>query len=220
MARLHAPAIFSEIFDQPEPSVAASDLEPTIILPSYAQADVEAAQADGYADGYSEGLAHAVGEQAAEVARTVAKLAELLGDARQQATRVAEESACAIAGLLVAMIGVGYPRLRAHYGAEEVRGLAQRVLQKLVREPRVTVRVHPSMAATLQADFDAMPFRAFEHMTLEPTDAVPVGDVLVSWPDGAAIRESAVAWTSIAQVLEPLGLLPDMPVVDAVAGTG
>jgi hypothetical protein len=99
--------------------------------------------------------------------------------------------------------------LRARHGGEEVRALIQRTLPGLLLEQRATFHVHPSMMQLVADELSAVPFGERQHLTVEPTETVLPGDARITWPHGAAIRDTTKTAAAIADILGPLGLLPD-----------
>lgn len=199
--------LFGDDFAAPPPAPAAAILEAP--PPSYGEAEMEAARVAARAEGYAQGAADAAASDAARLAATIAVIGERLADAAASAAQVTEESVQAIAGLLLAAVLAGYPELGKRHGEEELRGLLREILPGMLREPEVRVRVHPSMTAAVTGELAKVPEEDRQHITVEPNDSVPPGDAKIKWPHGGAFRDAAGIAPKIADILRPLGLLPD-----------
>jgi flagellar assembly protein FliH len=207
------PAIlFDEDFDAPPAAagvIVLDDLPDEVAPPPPAVTaeDVAAARADAYAEGHETGLAQAAADRAEVTRQMLGVIADRLEGARQDAVRVAEEGAQSVARLLMGTLAGMLPTLCARHGAAEVAAVARAVLPALVREPRVTIRVSPHLVRAVEQALAGLDPDLHGRVMLVPTDAVPPGDVRIAWADGAAVRETAALWRSIAEALEPLDLL-------------
>jgi len=208
------PAIlFDEDFDAPPAAAGVIVLDdlpdevPPPPPPAVTAEDVAAARADAYAEGHETGLAQAAADRAEVTRQMLGVIAGRLEGARQDAARVAEEGAQAVARLLMGTLAGMMPALCARHGAAEVAAVARAVLPALVREPRVTIRVSPHLVRAVEQALAGLDPDLHGRVMLVPTDAVPPGDVRIAWADGAAVRETAVLWRSIAEALAPLDLL-------------
>jgi flagellar assembly protein FliH len=217
-------AVFGNNFDlsedlEPVPQAAEPPPPPPPPI-VYDFSDVETARAEGHAAGYAEGIANAAREQSAQLAQAASTLASLLSEASTRAAEVAEEAASAIADLVVSMVGVGYPLLRARYGPEEVSAVARKLLPALMRQPTVRIEVHPLIAEALETELTPLQSPKHPSMLFEATERVPLGDIRITWPNGAAIRETDEAWQIITETLGPFGLIPDAAPSGAAVGAG
>jgi flagellar assembly protein FliH len=211
--------LFADDFDAvaPPPAAAAEPPPAEPPPPTYGQPDIDAARAEAQAEGYARGIADAAAAEAVRAAAALARIADLLAEAAAGAATVAEDSAQVIVRLLMAAVVAGYPNLRTRYGAEELRALVRRTLPGLLQEQRVTFHVHPTMLPEVGAELATVPYGERQHMTIEPSEAIPPGDARITWPHGAAVRDTTQTAAAIAEILGPLGLLPDPPGDAAVA---
>jgi flagellar biosynthesis/type III secretory pathway protein FliH len=197
------------IAEDTRPDTAPAAAEPPPPPPSYDQTALDAACAAARAEGFAQGSDAASASLAAQVAATLTRIAEQLAEAVAGAARVAEEGAEVFARLLLSAMLAGYPQLRARYGEEEIRALVRRLLPALRQETRVTFHVHPSMVPAITAELAAVPQSERQHMVFEPSETIPPGEARIAWPNGAAIRDTVQAQAEIAEILGPLGLLPE-----------
>lgn len=204
------PAIlFAEDFDMPsgitvldDPSVAEKpDIAP--ITPQ----ELEAARENAYAEGLKQGLAQAAADRAEVTRQMLDAISRHLQNAKEEAGRVADESARTLAQLLLGVLGTMLPATCAHHGEAEARAVVQTVLPALVREPQVVVRVSPLVADAVSAELENLDSEVAGSVSLVPAESIPPGDVRISWTDGQAIRDTQAIWKNIADTLAPLDLL-------------
>jgi flagellar assembly protein FliH len=212
----HPAILFAEDFDA-EPDIAVLD-EPSgaaVPPPAITEAELAAARDEAYAEGHRSGLAQAAADRAEITRQMVSVIADRMAEADAEAARVAERSAEAVAQLLLGTLGTMLPALCARHGAAEVAAVARAVLPSLVREPRVTVRVSPHVAAAVETELARLDPEFRARVELVETAAVPPGDARISWHEGVAVRDSAALWRAVAEALAPLDLLPTPQTVAA-----
>lgn len=127
---------------------------------------------------------------------------EARADARHQADTVAEGTVTT----MLSMLNGALPRLCRDHGPAEVRALVERLLPSLRSEPRVTIRVHPSLVPVLDRDLaDAEP----ELTGTVSVMAAPVepGDLRVTWENGSCKRDTRAILAAMQDALSQLGLL-------------
>jgi flagellar assembly protein FliH len=176
----------------------------------FTEAELAAARADAYAEGHRNGLAQAAADRAEVTRQMLGTIADRLDGAGVEAARVADESAEAVAQLLLGTLATMMPALCARHGAAEVAALTRAVLPALVREPHVTIRISPHVVRSVEQELDRLDPELQARVALVPTDAVPPGDVRIVWQDGAAIRDAGALWRKVAETLAPLDLLPPL----------
>jgi flagellar biosynthesis/type III secretory pathway protein FliH len=211
MATDRRPAIlFAEDFDA-EPDIAVLDEEAADHAaepPAITQVELAAARDEAYAEGHRSGLAQAAADRAEVTRQMLSVIADRMADARAEAARVAEQSAESVAQLLLGTLGTVLPALLARHGAGEVAAVARAVLPSLMREPHVTVRVSPHVVPAVEQELARLDPELRSRVELVAAATVPPGDVRITWNDGAAVRDAAALWCSVAEALAPLDLLP------------
>lgn len=203
--------VFPEDFARPAPESPAP-AEP--VVPAFTEADLAAAHATGHKAGEQAGRAAAAEEQRARVAELLAVIAERLDGARDAAVQAADSCAEALARLLLDALGTAFPVLRARHGEAELRRMVATIAPTVMRETQVTLHVHPTLAAAAADELAALPLHRGAAPRVETSEEIAVGDAVILWGDGRAVRDSTTAWQEIAEVLRPLGLLPDAVVTE------
>jgi flagellar assembly protein FliH len=213
----HAPnvgALFAEDFDR-----TGAAPEPEVIEPVFSADELATARETAWRDGREAGLKEAAAGEAAATHQAMTALAEQFAAECTAASGRAEQSAEAIARLLLDSLAATFPALCARYGDAEVRAIVRTVLPGLAQEPAITVRAHPRTARAVTqetARFD--PELAAQIQVIE-CDAMPPGDVRIAWRSGSATRDAAALWQQVAAVLAPAGLLrADAAIMETVDG--
>lgn len=205
------PAIlFAEDFDAPagvtvlDDPTESAEPEP----PPVTQAEAAAAQEKSYAEGFKNGLAQAAADRAEVTAQMLRVIAERLQDADAEARRMVEESAEAVTRLLLGTLATMLPATCARHGDAEVVAAMRAILPALSHEPHVILRISPHVVGAVTQELEQMDSEIAGKISLTPTDAVPPGDVRISWQDGQATRDASALWHDIAETLAPLDLFP------------
>jgi flagellar assembly protein FliH len=198
--------LFDEDFDLP-----AKPPEPEVIDPVFTAAELMAAREEAAQESRDRTIAEADGSARIASSRALAEIAAQITAAREEAATVAEQSAEAIARLLLDCFAAAFPALSARHGPREVRAVLREILPALHREPKITVRVNPHLVPSMTEELRSLDADLVARVRLLPTDSVAVGDVRVTWENGAAIRDTASLWSQIESVLAPAGLLNHEP---------
>lgn len=199
--------LFAEDFDQPLSRGAAP--EPEVIEPTFSAAELEAARAEAWQAGSDEAAVKAAAADHAAIRQAVAAIAAQLAAAHDACLEIAEQSAAMIARLLLHSLGAVLPQLAARYGEAELLAIIRIVTPGLFKEPAITVRAHPRHCAALIREIESLDPDLAARMQVIPTDAMPPGDLRVSWRNGGAIRDTAALWAQVSETLGLAGLAPE-----------
>jgi len=194
--------LFDEDFDLP-----AASMEPEVILPVYSAAEMMAAREIAAEESRDTALAEAGASSQAAVARALTEIAAQIGAARDEAASIAEQSAEAIARLLLDCFAAAFPALSMRHGPGEVAAVLGEILPALHREPKITVRISPHLFPAMSRQLETLDADLAARVRLLATDAVPAGDARISWDNGAATRDAVSLWNQIESILAPAGLL-------------
>ena len=194
--------LFAEDFDVPE---VAPD--PEAIEPVYSARELTAARDAAWRDGHEAGLQDAATSDNAATRQAIAAFAEQFAMECEAATARDEQSAEAIARLLLDSLAAIFPTLCVRYGDAEVRAIVRTVLPALTQEPAITVRANPRTARALTQEITRLDPDLAEHVQAVDCDAMSPSDVRIAWRNGTATRDAAALWQQVAAVLAPAGLL-------------
>jgi len=195
-------ALFDEDFD-----VRMAAPEPEVIEPVFSADELAAARDAAWREGQAAGLQAAAASAAAAKLQALEAVAGQIRTSHDEAVALAEQTAEGIARLLLDSLAAAFPSLCSHYGEAEVRAIVRFVLPWLTQEPAITVRAHPHTAAALTQEIDNLDPDIAVRVQIVTCDAMPPGDVRVTWHNGSAVRDAARLWDQVAAVLVPAGLL-------------
>jgi flagellar biosynthesis/type III secretory pathway protein FliH len=214
-AHPRAMRLFDEDFDLPPAPEPVP--EPEIIEPVFTAGELEAARADAWREGHETALAASEAAGTAAAREALAAIAARLDTAREAASAIAEEAADAIARLVMNGFAAAFPALAARQGETELRAVIHAILPTLHQEPRITVRLAPHLAPLVAREIAALDADLVPRVRIVPTDAMPPGDLRITWRNGSAARDTAALWSRIETILAPAGLLATGPAAKEVA---
>src|SRR5436305_1056752 len=122
--------LFDEDFDLP-----SKPPEPEVIEPVFTAAELLAAREEAAQDSRDRAIAEAEASVQVAASRALAAIAAQITAARDEAASIAEQSAEAIARLLLGCFATAFPALSARHGAGEVATVLHEILPALHREP-------------------------------------------------------------------------------------
>jgi flagellar biosynthesis/type III secretory pathway protein FliH len=194
--------LFDEDFDLP-----TRQAEPEVILPVFSAAELASARDEATQEGRDLATAEAEASSRAASSRCLAEIAAQMSAARAETATIAEESAEAIARLLLGCFATALPALSARHGAAELTALLRQLLPALRREPKIIVRINPHLVPAMTEEIHSLDADLSARVRLIPTDAVAPGDARITWDNGAASRDAASLWKQIENILAPAGLV-------------
>jgi flagellar biosynthesis/type III secretory pathway protein FliH len=200
--------LFAEDFDQ-APAPLESP-EPEVIAPSFSAAELDAARAEAWQAGNDAATAAAAAADHAAIRATLTAIAAQFAGSDDALRALAEQSAAAIARLLLASLGAVLPVLAARYGEAELQAILRALLPGLFKEPAITVRINPRHHAALAVTLEQLDPDLAQRVTFAPSDALAPGDARIAWRHGGATRDAAALWAQVLAILDLSGLAPDM----------
>ena len=205
MAHATAHLVFAEDFDEPRP--VAKPPEPAPAEPVYSAADLQTARAEALREGHAAGMAEAEESNLVLARDALLAIAGRLDTAREEARTIAEEAAEALGRLVMDALAAAFPALCARHAEAELSAIVRAILPRLHEEPEIVVRTGPHMTAALTQEIAALDPDLLDRVRLIPTDAIPPGDMRISWRAGSVRRDTAGLWADIENILAPAGLL-------------
>lgn len=214
--------MFDTSFDAPPPAP-----EPEVVLeeipaeppppppPMFSEDELRATQASAHAEGLSEGLKRGRAEAMAENESSVA--AVLQGLSAQVAQILAEQAAQVdqsrqmTLDIALAITRKLLPDYIARHGLGEIEAAVRTVMDGLVHEPRLVVRVAEAQLDAVTAGVQQeVVRRGFEGKLVFLADpAMGLADCRVEWAEGGVERDADRVWSEV-----------DRLVADVVKGIG
>ena len=196
--------LFAEDFDVPELIPELEVIEPGEAEPTFSIAEMTEVRGTAWREGHTAGVQTAVADSVAAVHETVVAIATQLAAEREVAAARAEESATAIARLLLDSLNTIFPSLCARYGEAEARSVIRIVLPALTQEPTITVRSHPRTSHAVAEEVSRLDPELLARVQMIACEEMAPGDVRVTWHNGAATRDAAGLWEQVLQILAPV----------------
>jgi flagellar biosynthesis/type III secretory pathway protein FliH len=194
--------LFDDDFDLP-----ARPPEPELIEPVFTAAELMAAREEAGQDARDRAIMEINDSARTAASRALTEIAVQITAMQEAAAAIAEQSAEAIARLLLDCFAIAFPALTVRHGPGELAALLREILPALHREPKITVRINPHLIPVMTEEVHSLDADLAARVRLIPADSVAVGDVRVTWEHGSAIRDAASLWSQIESVLAPAGLL-------------
>jgi len=199
-----APGIlYVEDFDAPAPRERQGA---DIITPSFSHAELEAAREEGFKAGLAtaQGEHHMVQTELRTAALTA--IGEALAAARGEAAAVAQQMAGELAATVLALVQAALPAAAGNLAGSEIAALLACVLAPMKREPTVAVRVHPELCEDTEAAIARIWPDHNMRVTLSADAALAPSDVVVTWQEGEARRDTRSLWEALRGALAPCAL--------------
>ncbi len=210
--------LFGEDFDRPP--APPPPPEAVVAAPVFSAAELDTARDAANLAGRDAARAEFETSTKAAAGKALAGIAAQIEAAREEAASIAEQSAAAVARLLLDCFALSFPALSTRHGANEAAAVLREILPALQREPKISVRVNPHIAAAMTSEIQSLDPDLAAKIRLIPTDAMTEGDVRIAWDHGTAVRDAAALWRQIEDVLAPAGLLttektaPEKPITE------
>ncbi len=206
--------LFIEDFDAAEMPPAdppeGDEAEPEIIVPAFTAEDVEAARLSGYEAGVAAGRAMVQGAREAALDGLLAAIRAALADAAAGAKLRADDIGRELARMLVGSLAAVLPDLVRRHGAAEISRLVQELLPPMALEPEILVRVAAGDRDALAADLDRLDAHLASRVRLIAEAGMKAGDVVITWKNGRASRDSAAAARRLGELWQRFGLAVDI----------
>lgn len=178
--------------------------EPEEVVPTFSQEELDSVREAAFAQGREDGIreaANATERRVAELLETVGgQLAQLLREHKTDRDEALKSAISVAAGTMHKV----FPEYTRRFGTREVEAMIEEIIQRVLEEPRLLVRVDSQAITQLEGRIEAIAeARGFEgKVTLLEDPDLPTGDCRVEWGDGGAERQGAALWQEIDEIIE------------------
>jgi flagellar assembly protein FliH len=192
--------------DKPDPLLLQTELETLRAKLDRLELERDMALAQARTDGFEAGLVQARTDREAAMLAAIdalqagiEQIAEEVDDAVAKTTAEAAELALAAADHLAG-------RAIARAPAETIDAALGRVLEQLGRNPRLQIRVHPSLVEEMEGLIAARQAgdRRRMYIHVAGDDTIAVGDTLISWDEGGLRLDIEARRRALREELEGL----------------
>ncbi|MGI4745131.1 MAG: hypothetical protein ACRYGI_14805 [Janthinobacterium lividum] len=214
--------LYAEDFDAPVPAATAPPVPPSlpvVVEPSFSLIDLRRATEKAEQEGRELERHEAELGMTARKADALVRVADALGTARKDLSRIAMEAAAATADTLLAMVAAVLPSFSATRGHDEVQALLRLLLPAMCHEPHLTVRVHPSLLEALREETIGLLDDGRAVVDWVGSNGMLPGDVSVRWQDGIMVRDTNALCTRVRDLIMPAARPMDYPPIDTAEET-
>lgn len=193
--------LFDNCFDDGANHEAEEEAQETELppAPTFGEDDISAARAQGFVDGRTEGIAEmqaAIDQRISSLLADMAAQLDTLGEAQRATAREVERRTMEVAVAIARKI---VPAVARPHAEDAIESVLRDCLPKLMDEPRIVIRVHPTVLEELRAKVDTLAMK-----TGFPGDIILLGDddlndtdCRVEWADGGAEKSADRVWAGI-----------------------
>lgn len=182
---------------EPEP-------EPEPEAPTYSEEELQLAREDAYVAGHAAALEEASVVQGRALAEAVQSVAAQLPGLQGQIADINGEIGELAARVAIDVCRKLLPHCPEDYAAREISALVQALLPSLANQPRLVVRVGPSLSGATRRVLDGMAERSgFDGRIVVLDDhGLGEGEARVEWADGGAERNTSRLWAEVDALVE------------------
>lgn len=198
--------LFEDCFDLATPFEAEVEEEEAAVPPppTFSEDEIALARAQGFAEGRTEGIAEmqtSLDNRIADLVGAMVDQLRQLGAAQDAAAKAAELRLMGLAGAIARKV---VPPIVRDTAQDSVEQVIRECLPKLMDEPRVVIRVHPTLMEQLRGKIDMLAAKSgfAGDIILLPDDDFSEADCLVEWADGGAEKSTTDLWTDIDRILD------------------
>lgn len=202
--------LYAEDFDMPEPARTAPAAvpppppsEPIVIEPTFSLADLRHAAEHAQEQGRAQERRDAEQNANALKADALGRIADALNQARAEAARIAADAAAAVAETALAAVAAVLPTFARQRGRDEAAALLGLLLPAMSHEPRLSIRVHPSMLEGLREEMASLLQDGPAVVEWLGSESMLPGDISVRWQDGMMVRDAGALCARVAALIMP-----------------
>ena len=179
--------------------------------PTYSQSELDKEKALSFGDGLQKGIAEgrsgAENEQSQvnlQVQQLMNRLAADLTVAKQEFLELYQSKYHELIGLALAVAGKVAGTALKENSDQVISSLIEQTLPMLLRQPKVTIAVHPDIKSVMEAHVLKISMESgYEGAAaVNANPALAISDCRLEWQDGAVERNSENIWKEILQVIE------------------
>jgi flagellar assembly protein FliH len=183
--------------------VQIKGIEEEIAL-AFSEDEVNAARDEGFARGKNDGIRESAGAIERQISDTLGAVDERLTHLIASQEQSSTDNAGNAVMVAMAIVRKIFPHLNRRHALEEVEGLVELSIEKIVNEPRITINVSPALHASLNQRLTAITSKAgYEgKVVLRAVSTLLDGDCLIEWTEGGAERNTTAIWQEIDEIIE------------------
>lgn len=200
--------LYAEDFDAPEPAAAATEIvesspEPLVLEPTFSLADLHRATERAEQEARAQERRDTAKTSSVRTADALARIADALEAARSESAEIATAAASSTADTVLAMVAAVLPAFSAERGAQEVTALLRLLLPAMTHQPRLAVRIHPSLLDGVRDGLSTMLEDGQTTIEWLESTTMQIGDLSVRWQDGTLFRDTRALCAQVCALVMP-----------------
>ena len=172
--------------------------------PTFSEEELKAARQAGFNEGRNTGLVEAQASLERRIADSLDQVSRALSElGRDQAQGIHETMQNALE-VTHAVLRKMVPIYVRNHGSDEIQGLVRQVVETLIDEPRIVIRVSSDLVEALRPKIDAAGKAcSFEgQLVVFGEESLGESDCRLEWSSGAAERLTKEQWTEIDGIVQ------------------
>lgn len=196
--------IEAPVAEAPEQSLEDEAIVEEVVVPTFSEEEVAAAQQQGFAAGREEGQRAAMELTESRLAEALSAVAERIGglfEIQAQANVLAAADAVSISTIMVRKI---FPDLARRNALGEIENMVETAMHQVMDEPRLIIRVSEVLRQDAEERLTAViGANGYEgRLVILGDDEIAHGDCRIEWTDGGAERDTAALWQELDSIIE------------------
>ena len=205
--------MFDNVFEDPEPleveptpnpeEIMSEETEPEEKIPTFSEEDLKAARNEGFENGKEEGLNASLDSIERQVSAALGNLEKAISGLVDEQVNANERATHLALAVAVSIVRKMLPDLATGYAPVEIEKVIRDVLPRIMKEPRITIRIHGDIESEINSRLDNLVKSAdFQGViTVLPDNDVEIGDCKLEWSCGGAERNSEALWREVDGVI-------------------
>lgn len=170
--------------------------------PTYSEDELNAAREEAFAAGRQEGANEATDASERKIADALAAIEGGLSElfrTQEKTNETMLKSAISVAATVARKL---FPDLNRKNALGEIENLVVTTMEKVMEEPKVTVRVSEELRPGLEQRIDSLIKGCEGKLTVLGDADMALGDCKIEWKEGGAERNTGAMWKDIDLIIE------------------
>lgn len=202
--------LYAEDFDLPAdaPEIRTANreparpvAEPVVLEPTFSLVELRSAAQHAREEGRLEEREEAAMGLEARKIDALSAISDALRQSRADCSRIAGAAAVDLSRAVLASVSAILPALAAENGLFEAKDLLRLLLPSMDDEPKLQIRVNPSLLEPLRNDLETIAMAGSAQIEWIAVEAMEPGDIGVKWQDGMMLRDTRALCAQVAAMV-------------------
>ncbi|MCQ8279933.1 hypothetical protein NFI95_15935 [Acetobacteraceae bacterium KSS8] len=175
--------------------------EPVVLEPTFSLVELQSAAQRAREEGRLEEREEtAVGLEARRI-DALSAISDVLRQSRADCSRIASASAADLSRAVLAAVSAVLPGLAASNALAETKDLLDLLLPALDGEPKLQIRLNPTLLEPLRNDLATLPMAGSTSIEWIGVETMEPGDISVKWQDGMMLRDTGALCAQVVAMV-------------------